>query len=142
MLFCCFGKKNLTNIDYNDAITFIPNINKCKVIKVYDGDTITIGTFLNNDKQCYRFSVRLNGIDCPEIKSKNEKEKESAILSRDKLSEQILNKIVVLKNISTEKYGRLLADVVYENININQWMLDNKYAIPYDGGKKKLFENL
>lgn len=142
MLFCCFGKKNLTNIDYNDTITFIPNINKCKVIKVYDGDTITIGTFLNNDKQCYRFSVRLNGIDCPEIKSKNEKEKESAILSRDKLSEQILNKIVVLKNISTEKYGRLLADVVYENININQWMLDNKYAIPYDGGKKKLFENL
>ena len=142
MLFCCFGKKNLTNIDYNDAITFIPNINKCKVIKVYDGDTITIGTFLNNDKQCYRFSVRLNGIDCPEIKSKNEKEKESAILSRDKLSEQILNKIVVLKNISIEKYGRLLADVLYNNTNMNKWMLDNKYAISYDGGKKTPFENL
>tara|TARA_E500000178_G_C16993941_1_gene742207 strand:- start:1440 stop:1868 length:429 start_codon:yes stop_codon:yes gene_type:complete len=142
MIFCCFGQKNLNTINYNDTVTFIPNIDKCKVIKVYDGDTITVATFLNNDKQCYRFSVRLNGIDSPEIKSKNENEKKAAQLSRDKLSEQILNKIIVLKNISIEKYGRLLADVLYNNTNMNKWMLDNKYAISYDGGKKTPFENL
>ena len=35
-----------------------------------------------------------------------------------------------------EKYGRLLADVYVDNIHVNQWMLDNKYAVPYDGGTK------
>jgi endonuclease YncB( thermonuclease family) len=44
--------------------------------------------------------------------------------------------MVVLQNVGTEKYGRILADIYIENLHINQWMLDNKYAVPYDGGKK------
>ena len=35
-----------------------------------------------------------------------------------------------------EKYGRILADVYLGDLHINQWMLDNKHAIPYDGGTK------
>ena len=36
----------------------------------------------------------------------------------------------------TEKYGRLLADVLYDGINMNEWMIHNGYAVKYDGGKK------
>jgi endonuclease YncB( thermonuclease family) len=43
-----------------------------------------------------------------------------------------------LKNIKTEKYGRILADVYCNNIHINQWMLDNRYAVKYDGGTKSV----
>jgi hypothetical protein len=43
----------------------------------------------------------------------------------------------MLRNVTTEKYGRILADIYLENLHINKWMLDNNYAIPYDGGKKK-----
>ena len=139
-MFCCFKKNKLKDIEYSDTIIFIPKIYECKVIKVYDGDTITVAAYLNNI--CYRFSVRLNGIDSPEIKGKSDEEKKAAQLSRNSLSEKILNKIVYLENISIEKYGRLLADVIFMNTNINQWMIDNKYAIPYDGGKKTEFKNV
>jgi endonuclease YncB( thermonuclease family) len=43
---------------------------------------------------------------------------------------------VRLDKIKIEKYGRLLADVYIDNIHVNKWLLDNKYAIPYDGKKK------
>ena len=56
-----------------------------------------------NDNTIYRFSVRLNGIDTPEIKGKNEDEKTAAKNARDALSSLILHKEVILKNVSTEK---------------------------------------
>jgi endonuclease YncB( thermonuclease family) len=41
-----------------------------------------------------------------------------------------------LKNLKTEKYGRVLADVYLGDLHVNKWLLDNKYAVPYSGGKK------
>jgi hypothetical protein len=38
--------------------------------------------------------------------------------------------------LSTEKYGRLLADVYLEDLHLNAWMLEHNYAVPYDGGTK------
>ena len=35
-----------------------------------------------------------------------------------------------------EKYGRLLATVICDGVNVNTWMLENKYAVSYDGGTK------
>jgi len=81
--------------------------------------------------------VRLNGIDTPEIKGKNEDEKRSAQIAKQALENLILHRDVVLKNTQTEKYGRILADVYIGELNLNKWMLDNKYAVPYDGGTKK-----
>ena len=128
----------LQNVEYHDTHAFVPPIHIGKVIKVYDGDTITIASKYPGapDSPMYRFSVRLNGIDSAEIKGKTFAEKEQAILARDALSKMILNKIVVLKNLSTEKYGRLLADVYLEDLHLNAWMLEHKYAVPYDGGTK------
>ena len=50
----------------------------------------------------------------------------------------VFGKIVYLDNVSTEKYGRILADVYLGDLHINKWMLSNKYAIEYDGGTKKI----
>ena len=72
---------------------------------------------------------------------KNNEEKIAAINVREILSELILHKYVHLENIQTEKYGRILADVYIENLHINKYLLDNKYAVPYDGGKKIIPEN-
>ena len=118
---------------------YIPQLNSGRVIKVYDGDTITIASKVPNLKHSliYKFSVRLNGIDSPEIKSNNKDEKTMAIQARDTLSDKILNKDVYLKNIKKEKYGRLLCDVYLEDENINDWMINERYAVIYDGGTKK-----
>ena len=128
----------LTDASCENTTPFVPPIEFGKVVKVYDGDTITIASKLPYpESPVYRFSVRLLGIDTPEIKGSGPKEKELAKLARDRLSQMILGKIVYLKDVGTEKYGRLLATVYYENTNVNQWMLDNRYAVPYDGGTKQ-----
>lgn len=136
----CFSKRKtayLKNITYKETQSFIPEIRYAKVIKVYDGDTITVAAKLPFSKSpIYRFSVRLRNIDSPEIKGKSKKECEMAIQARDALHQLIFGEIVELKNNSKEKYGRLLTDVYYGDIHVNQWMLDHKYAVIYDGGKK------
>lgn len=128
---------NLQDADWDNTAPFVPPVTRGKVIKVYDGDTITIASKLPyKSSEIYRFSVRLRGIDSPEIKSKSPVEKELAMNSKMSLSNVILGQMVDLKNVSTEKYGRILADVYIDNVNISKWMLENKLAVPYDGGKK------
>jgi len=123
---------------WEDTVVFVPPITDGIVIKVYDGDTITIAQKLPYENSpLFRFAIRLNGIDSPEIKTKYESEKKYAERSRDALHQLIFEKKVTLKNISLEKYGRILADLYYNDIHVNKWLLDNKYAIPYDGTKKR-----
>ena len=141
---CLFGSPETS---YNSAlnpvksstksIPFIPPITEGDVINVYDGDTITIVSKLPYDASpLYRFSVRLAGIDCAEIKGKTEYERELAQEAKNALQKLILNKVVALKNLKTEKYGRVLADVYLGDLHVNQWLLDNKYAVRYSGGTK------
>ncbi len=132
------GTSYLQNVEYNNTVPFVPPIMVAKVIKVYDGDTITVASKLPYEtSKIYTFQVRLNGIDSPEIKGKTKEEKDLAIVSRNTLSNMIYGKIVKLQNTATEKYGRLLADVYCGDVHINQYMLDNKLATEYDGGTKK-----
>ena len=126
---------------YENVKPFIPDIRSGKVIRVYDGDTITIaarfhieGVHITN---LFRYSVRLRRIDSPEMKTKNKKEKELAIRSRDALNNLIMGKIVFLIDVEYDKYGRILADVITEDgVNVSDWMLREGYAVSYNGGTK------
>lgn len=120
--------------------SFVPPLKSGMVIKVYDGDTITVASKIPGmvRSPIYKFSVRLNGIDAPELKTNNPEEKEIAIKARDALSSKIMGKKVFLKNIRTEKYGRLLCDVYLKKENINDWLIVNRYAVLYDGGTKRV----
>jgi len=127
-------------VTYETAEKFVPPISYGKVVKVYDGDTITIATPLHNTRApIYHFSVRLRGIDSPEIRGSSPEEKVAAQKARDALAEKVLNQMVFLQNLDTEKYGRVLADVYLEGeakYSINEWMLEHHYAVPYTGGTK------
>lgn len=127
----------LNSITYKDTIPYIPNITYGKVIKVYDGDTITIACKLPHENSpIYRFSVRINGIDCPEIKTSNKTEKECAVIAKTTISQLVLHKIVHLQNVKLEKYGRILADVTIDNISLGDMLCDCHLAVKYDGGTK------
>ena len=91
----CFGKKTdihlekqyLINMDpelqlatFKNTPKFLPNIPVSKVIKVYDGDTITIAGKLDNQEEIYKWNIRLNNIDTPELKGKNINENEKQLL--------------------------------------------------------------
>jgi len=124
-------------IEWHDTLPFVPPIEKGICIKVYDGDTITIASKLPYpNSPLYRFSVRLNGIDCPEIKGKDQDEKECAQLAKKEMTELVLNKVVTLKNCQTEKYGRILADVYMNDMHLNNHMIAKRLAVYYNGGTK------
>lgn len=132
----------LDNVEYKDTVIFTFPIKYGKVIKIYDGDTITIAAkFPNTDGPIYRFSVRLDGIDTPEIKGKSVAERDLAKHARDALHQLIYGKIIELRNVTNEKYGRILADVFIGDVHVNQWMISENFAVSYDGGKKKRPEN-
>jgi micrococcal nuclease len=130
------------SIKWEDTVPFVVPLTGGRVIKVYDGDTITIASKLPiPNSPIYRFSVRLNGIDCPEIKGKTDEEISVAEEARDALSSLILNKDITLKNVGNEKYGRVLADIYLGELHINKWLIEQRFAVAYDGGKKKIPES-
>lgn len=116
---------------------YFPPVTDAFVLSVYDGDTITVAAQVHGDAEFYKFSIRLMGLDTPEIRSADPDVKNRAKFVRDQLRAKILRKHVKVKVVhEKEKYGRLLAFIVLGDENINEWMLANNYAKPYDGGKK------
>jgi micrococcal nuclease len=133
----CFKRCFSSQIMLKDTIKFIPQIKKCTVVSVYDGDTITIASKLPfRNSPIYRWSLRIYGIDCPEMKTRNDKEKEIAIIAKQLLEDKILHKQIILENIKYDKYGRLLASVFFNKEDIAQMMVNKKLAVPYFGKKK------
>lgn len=130
------------NVVYDTTVPYIPPVTAGKVVKVYDGDTITIATRMPGSDTMYRFSVRLAGIDCPEIRSHSASEKTVAQLAKQFVTEQVMGEIVSLKNVEMEKYGRLLAQVWYyepftlEGLCLNEELCKQRLAVPYNGGTK------
>ena len=130
---------NWDNItDKTDMFTLEGETIKGKCVSVYDGDTIKCVFPIpnTNDNRVYKWNCRLGRVDTPELRTKNQKEKEFGKKVRDNLREQILNKIVELKCGEFDKYGRLLVEVIYDGKNINDWLIENGFAKKYDGGKK------
>jgi hypothetical protein len=138
----CFSKNSkFDNIEYKHTIEFVPPIDYGKVVKVYDGDTITVAARLPySASPTYRFHIRLAGIDTPEMKGNGEAEKAIATKARNALHELVYGKVVLVSNRKTEKYGRVLADIWLGNIHVNQWLLDKGYAVKYEGATKHKWE--
>lgn len=124
----------LTNI----AIPFVPPLTEGIVIKVYDGDTITIVSKLPYEASpLYKFSVRINNIDCPEIRGSDDDEKQCANLAKKYISDLILHERIELRNVGTEKYGRVLADVLINGQDIGTLLINQRLALRYNGGTKQ-----
>lgn len=116
----------------------------CKVINVYDGDTITVvfnpfpDSSLSKD---YKFSIRLAGIDTPELRDKNKVIKEYAKKIKSILENLILNKTCKLEVLEKfDKYGRILGIIYYNDLNINNYLVEKGYAKLYNGGTKIQWE--
>ena len=112
----------------------------CKVTRVVDGDTIDVDLDLGFDI-IYKCRVRLYGIDTPESRTRDKDEKVRGKLAAKFLQDAISNgKNVILQTQlkdSKGKFGRVLASVVVDEININQQMVINHLAVRYEGQSKK-----
>jgi len=119
---------------------------KCRINKVLDGDTVEIDLDLGFNTTLANQKVRLLGIDTPESRTANKEEKPRGLLSKKKLQEKLAVgswvKIITHKNDNNDdKVGRILGEFVLEDgTNVNKWMIENNYAVPYLGENKELVQ--
>ena len=108
-----------------------------KVVRVYDGDTFFCNVDQWPDIIGKNIGIRINHIDCPELKSKSDDEKTLAVKSR-LFAKSILEnaKVVEMRNIQRGKYFRLIADVYCDGKSLASLLLDAKLARRYNGGKR------
>ena len=133
-----------------------------KIVDIYDGDTCSI--VIKLDGKYLKFKLRCLGYDSPEIKPPLNTEDRIQLIdlaiksrnyfisrvtncdidllkhySKKEIKELIMNntKLVTLKTHGWDKYGRLLGEIFIDGININNEMVEKKYAYKYDGGTKE-----
>ena len=112
-----------------------------KVENVVDGDTIDVLIDLGFDI-LFQSRVRLAGIDTPESRTKDLKEKALGLESKEYLKKHLKDaKSVVIKTEkmdSSEKYGRILGWVYIngDTVSLNDMMINDGYAWGYLGDTK------
>ena len=128
------------------------NFRVTKIKKVLDGDTIDVVIDLGFDLAKTE-RVRIAGVDTPEKRTRNLEEKALGLDATNWLKEK-LNQTIKGEDelvVRTElvggvgKYGRLLGWLYVgdSDISLNEQMIEEGYAWPYDGGtKQKNFEEL
>jgi micrococcal nuclease len=112
-----------------------------KVENVVDGDTIDVLIDLGFDI-LFQSRVRLAGIDTPESRTKDLKEKALGLESKEYLKKALKDaKSVVIKTEkmnSTEKFGRILGWIYVngDTVSLNDMMINDGYAWGYLGDTK------
>ncbi len=113
---------------------------RAKIIRVIDGDTIDVDLDLGFDVWLRKQRVRLYGIDTPESRTSDAEEKKYGTLSKNKLKDFCKEDswVTIETHVGDEKgkFGRILANIWLEETNVNQWLIDNKYAVAYFGQSK------
>ncbi len=127
--FFLFSLSAFASSNYGDVqATFIKN---------YDGDTITVNIAGYPPIIGKKISIRVNGIDTPELRTKSPKEKQLARTAKRLVKSLLKNaKSIELKNIKRGKYFRIVADVYYDGKSLADILIKNKLAVIYDGGTK------
>lgn len=105
-----------------------------KVERVIDGDTVEVILDLGF-KVWLRQTVRLDGIDAPEMKTPEGK------AAREFLAELVARNpvgFVTTRKDRQEKYGRYLADVRLQGqaAGLSRLMVEAGHAKPYSGGAR------
>jgi endonuclease YncB( thermonuclease family) len=94
-----------------------------KVVKVHDGDTITVTC----DFRDFAFPVRFLDINAPEMNAGGE-------ITRDWLKALILDETVIIlidKKNRVDKWGRLLGHVIHNGLDLGQEEVYLGLAVPF-----------
>lgn len=103
--------------------------------RVVDGDTIDVTIDLGFSIYIKR-RVRLQGINTPEVRTRDLEEKERGLAASNRvveLLESFGEKFIIRTTlVGSDKYGRVLGVIVSrEGINLNDTLLEEGHAVPY-----------
>lgn len=102
--------------------------------EAYDGDTIRIDLDLGMDIWVRRYSIRLYGINAPELREPEGPASRDALRSRLPIGTRVF-----LTSYGYDKYGGRIDCVIFvisaegSYQSINQWMIDERHAVVYRG---------
>jgi len=151
-----FHTRELLTQSYDDLkeFSFEGFVTKAKVFDVYDGDSVKIVFYYN--EQPVKYPLRMSGYDAPEIHPVKtmplrDLHIKAAECARNYLKKRILNQLVWVKFDQEDKYGRLMGNVFLidntstevfkgSEFDINQDMIIRGYGCAYDGGHKNGFQ--
>ncbi len=108
-----------------------------RVLSVYDGDTVKVEATMWPGL-AWTGSVRVEGVDTPEIRGKCEGEKRKAVAARDFVRKQV-GKRITLVNVKKGKYaGRVVARIrLADGTDLTELLIRAKHGRPYDGGRRR-----
>jgi micrococcal nuclease len=113
---------------------------RAKVIKIIDGDTVDLDIDLGFDVVLANQRVRLYGIDTPESRTRDAEEKFYGKLSKQFLVDYcpVGSNITLKTHLDDErgKFGRILGELYVNNVNLNEQMVEEHLAVPYEGQSK------
>lgn len=107
------------------------------VTSVVDGDTvdahIDLGFYVG-----LQLRFRLEGINTPEMTSKDPAERVRALAAKERLKVLVLGKRVVIrtKKDRQEKYGRYLATILADGVDVVPLLIAEGLGVSYDGGAR------
>ena len=100
---------------------------KAVITEVYDGDTVTARIDLGFNVSITE-KLRLDGINTPEVRGS---ERPLGLISRDRLRDKILGREVIVKTLKDKKgkYGRYIAEIMYQGESVNHWLVSEGLAV-------------
>jgi len=107
------------------SVTAPAYVYRCRIERpedVYDGDTVTVTIDLGFNIDFGELTLRLHGIDAPEMRGP---EKVEGRKSRDWLRERLADREFIVQTIRDRKgkYGRYLAIIWVDGVNVNEEMV-------------------
>jgi micrococcal nuclease len=113
-----------------DIFTFTPE----NVVSIYDGDTFKIDLAGVHPLFGDDVSIRLFGVDTPEIRGSEDHVKVLAKKARDLTEKALLGaEKIELKNPQRGKYFRIIADVYVDGKSLAELLMKAELAKSYDG---------
>ena len=111
---------------------------KATIIKVVDGDTVDVDIDLGFDTWLHNQRIRLYGIDTPECRTRNKKEKAHGLLAKAYAQKTLkLGGVYALRTKEKGKFGRYLGEIRVGRTTINKLLIQEKLAVEYTGQNKK-----
>jgi len=116
---------------------------KANVVRVIDGDTIVVDIDLGFEMWLKNQSVRLYGINTPEVRTRDKVAKKVGIFVKgevERLVSESNNELTVTTVFNkNDKFGRILGIFKTKtNVVLNDYLLNERYAVKYDNDKDKM----
>jgi len=115
----------------------------CKIVRVIDGDSILVDIDLGFGTWRCGESIRLFGVDCPECRSRDPKEKAAGLAAKT-FVKGLLHEggTYTLTTKEKGKFGRYLGVIILsDNTSVNAALVSEHLAVPYHGQNKQEIED-